>query len=336
MCFHRSLLLLGWLLAAACSEPHGVKGDVSVPKPSSGVAVERANMTNQAVLITVSGPRAPVDRRGPIPAVVAIRNASTGPVELLLPYPNPNHLRFESTSATRKEVEHQEVERTVPVSIAPGNTFISTYFLNRYLAFGAPGIARVIYHLDVYTTLNAGSPAASGGEIVSEGDFTVELIEGTEEALKGELSNHAVGLRSGDRRIKMEAAEALAFLDTPLALEYQARMLTIDNLEVIGIQALGRSSSPRAHQLIVGMLSHPDSMVVAAALAEIDSRRIALPREKVHALLSSDNPNIRWTAVDWMAAHPDTRDRAVVSPLLGDPNAEVRSRAKEYLTSLPE
>ena len=316
-------------LAAACSECHSTGNDTNTPNAARKGGEP---MTNKVVLITVSGPGAPVLRKGPIPATVLIQNASAGPVEVLLPYPNPNHLRFDCASGTRKHVERQEIERTIPIALAPGQTYTATYFLNRYLVFGAPGLTRVSYHLDVFTTPSGGE---GGGEIVSDGELAIELIEGTDEVLKEELSNYAAGLRSRDRKLKMEAAEALAFLETPLAIEYQARMLSIDNLEVIGIEALGRSSSPQAHKLIVGMLSHPDSTVVMAALSEIDRRHIDLPREKVYALLSSDNPNIRWTAVDWMAAHPDPRDRAAVSPLLGDPNAEVRERAKAYLGNLP-
>lgn len=292
-------------------------------------------MTNTAVLITVSGPSAPVLRRGPIPAVVAIQNTSAAPAEVLLPCPNPNHLRFESSSATQKPAGPQENERTVPIAIAPGATYRATYYLNRYLTFDAAGPARVSYRLEVDTTSNAGTPAATRGDVVAQGAFTVELVEGTEEALREALSNRAVGLRSKDRRAKAEAAEALAFLETPLALEYQARMLGIEGLEVTGLEALGRSKAPEAHRLIVGMLSHPESGVVTAALSEIDRLRLALPREKVWPLLSSDNPSIRYAAVDWMASHPDPRDRAAVTPQLADPNAGVRERAKGYLDALP-
>jgi hypothetical protein len=286
-------------------------------------------MANQGVQITISGATKPVLLRGPIPAVVTVRNASAAPVEVLLPYPNPNHLSFDCPTAKRKEVQPAS-ERTIPIDVAPGATYTATYFLNRYLAFDAPGQARVSYHLDAFVTAGG-----AGADQVAQGQLVVDLIEGTKAALEEELSNHAVGLKSKDRQKKAEAAEALAFLETPLALEYQARMLGIENLETMGIQALGRSSSPQAQQLIVGMLTHRESGVVGAALAEIDRLHLALPREKVWPLLVSDNPSIRWTAVDWMAAHPDPRDRAHVTPLLSDPNPGVRDRAKAYLATLP-
>ncbi|CAN94827.1 MULTISPECIES: HEAT repeat domain-containing protein [Sorangium] len=292
--------------------------------------------SNVGISIDVSAPAAPVLLAGPIPAVVVVHNRSAAPIDILLPYPNVNDLRFESPSATQRPTPSVGDERTIAIPIPPGQRYASTYYLNRYLRFDVPGDARVKYQLDVHVTVSPRTPEASNKEITAAGELTFHLIQGTEDALKEVLSNHAANLRSKDRKVKMEAAEALAFLETPLALEAQARMLTIDGLEVIGIEALGRSSSPQAHKLIVGMLSRPDSMVVMAALAEIDRLRLDLPREKVHALLASDNPNIRWTALDWMAAHPDPRDRAAVSPLLGDPNTEVRERAKAYLESLPK
>src|SRR6185503_19268319 len=97
-------------LAAACSECHSTGNDTNTPNAARKGGEP---MTNKVVLITVSGPGAPVLRKGPIPATVLIQNASAGPVEVLLPYPNPNHLRFDCASGTRKHVERQEIERTI-------------------------------------------------------------------------------------------------------------------------------------------------------------------------------------------------------------------------------
>lgn len=292
-------------------------------------------MIDKDVTIEVSTPAGPVIRRGPIPAVVVVHNRSARPIEILLPYPNPNNLRFESASATPRPVAFIANERTFAIPIAPGERYTSTYYVNRYLRFDADGPVRVKYHLRVSTTVNPREPDAAHEDVVSSGELGIQLVQGTDEALKEALSNQAVGLRSQDRRVQAEAAEAFAFLETPLAIEYQARMLGIENLEATGIEALGRSPSPQAHQLIVGMLSHPSSGVVAVALREIDRLKMALPREKVWPLLSSQNPSVRFTAVDWMAGHPDPRDREPVTPLLADPNTGVRERAKAYLEALP-
>jgi HEAT repeat protein len=111
-------------------------------------------------------------------------------------------------------------------------------------------------------------------------------------------------------------------------------MLAIDNLEVIGIRSLGRFPSPKTAELITGMLTHPDSTVVGAALNEIDQRRISLPRKKVQELLTSSNPNVRWLAVNWLAAHPDPRDLPLLAPVLRDENPSVRERAGAYAEAL--
>jgi len=292
-------------------------------------------MAHSEVTLEVTAPPAPVLLLGPIPVVVAVRNGGARPVEILLPYPNPSDLGFTSSSGTPRPAPVIGDERTVAIPIAPGQRHVSTYFLNRYVRFDAPGPVRVKYHLDVSVTVSPRTPEAAHVDVHAEGELGLELIAGTEEALREALSNRAVGLRSKDRRVKAESAEAFAFLETPLAIEYQARMLGIEGLEVTGIEALARSPSPEAHRLIVGMLSHPESGVVEAALAEIDRLHLAVPREKLWPLLSSSNAAIRYAAVVWMASHPDPRDRAPVTPLLADPNPGVRERAKSYLDASP-
>ena len=276
--------------------------------------------------VEVSAPSVPVLLGGPFPAVVTVTNRSARPIVIDLPYPNLGFLTFESAPATAKEVPIPPSMLSAGIPIPPGGRYTSTYYVNRYLRFDAPGTVRVSYRLVV--------PVRSSGDLAARGDLTYTLVKGTDDALREALSNVAVGLRSKDEKVRDETAEALAFLETPLAIEYQARMLTIDNLAPIGIEALGRSPSPAARALVVEMLGKGDASVSGAAFDVLDRMGPAMPREKVLRRLAVDDPRVRAAALALLQRHPDAGDRAAVSPLLDDPDPGVRERAKAYLESL--
>jgi len=285
------------------------------------------------ISVTVSGSGRPELIQGPVAAIVKINNLSTQPVEILLPYPNPNNLSFTGSGAEfakRKAVAREEIERSVPIVIEPGRTHTAVYYLNRYLQFLKPGEMRISYQLTIGVTSGAGTDNKVHKEPVFEGEFGIRLVPGTDQELEDLLAVYASRLDSRDRQEKMQAAEALAFLDSPVSVDFVARMLEIDNLEVIGIRALGRFPSPKTHGLIVKMFSHADSAVVAAALMETSERKIPVPRQRIQELLTSNNPNTRWVALDWLARRPDKGDLPRIAPLLKDNNAAVRDLAKEY------
>src|SRR4051794_30218401 len=148
-------LALCWALAAGCPGCHGAASDIP---PIDSARTGKHPMSNNDVTIEVSAPTGPVLRRGPIPAVVVVHNRSTQPIEVLLPYPNPNNLRFESASATPRPVAFMANERTVAIPIPPGQQHTCTYYLNRYLRFDADGLVRVKYRLQVSTTVNPRTP----------------------------------------------------------------------------------------------------------------------------------------------------------------------------------
>ena len=273
---------------------------------------------------------------GPIAAQLMISNWSSNSVEILLPYPNPNNLDFcsQSDAVENKSVEPQSVERTIPIYIAPSERYTTVYFLNRYMRFNKPGEYTVSYTLELPIGVVTKTGDSQHETIVATGSFVVALRPATEEELRAKLSRYAADLTSSDRRIKMESAEALAFLETPVAIDYLEPMLTIDNLEVIGIEALARHSSEKCHQLIVGMLAHPDSVVVAVALAAIKQAKILVSRRLIQDLLTSSNSNIQWLALDFLSASPDKSDLEYVLPLLTDENSAVRSQAEAYIKAL--
>jgi hypothetical protein len=294
-------------------------------------------MIKDMIAVTISGSEKHSLLHGPVAAIVTVRNVSAHRVEILLPYPNPNHLVFgckSEGSVKPKQVEREKIERTIPIRIDPGSSYTTVYYLNRYFSFLKAGRVRVSYRLELPVTRQPGTPETVHEDAVFEGEFTVQLIEGTEKALREELARHAAKLESKNRQEKMQAAEALAFLDTPAAVDYVARMLKIDNLEVIGIRSLGRFPSAQTDNLLLGMLSHKDSAVVGAALREFDRQKRPVPRVRVQNLLTADNPNTRWLALEWLAARPDPRDLPLLGPLLEDKNPAVRKQAQAYAEGL--
>jgi len=191
-------------------------------------------MMSDVISVAVSASEKPSLLHGPVPGIVAVKNISSRPVHILLPYPNPNDLSFECKSAglaEPKEVEREEIERTVPIAVDPGETHVAVYYLNRYLDFQKEGQATVSYRLETVVTSEPGTQKAVHRDVTFEGEFTIGLIQGTEWDLRDELATYAGRLQSSNRQVKMESAEALAFLDVPLSAEYVARMLSIDNLK---------------------------------------------------------------------------------------------------------
>ncbi|HXM40649.1 MAG TPA: HEAT repeat domain-containing protein [Bryobacteraceae bacterium] len=180
----------------------------------------------------------------------------------------------------------------------------------------------------MFVTVSAGN--TSSRTATFSGRFAVQLISGSEDELRNVFVAYAPQLRAHNRQPKVEAAEALAFVDTPLVVPYLLPMLQIDNLEVIGIHALARHPGRESQQAIKSMLSHADSAVVGAALEEIERLHMPITRNEVHKLLGSSNPNNQWLALGWLAARPSREDLPLIAPLLNSPNAPVRERARAY------
>jgi hypothetical protein len=140
---------------------------------------------------------------------------SARPLTIGLEYPLYVHVRFDSPSATRKLVLLPENYMAPVPTVQPGGRASRTYYLNRYLTFDVPGTARVTWRFSV----SVSAEDEPLGYLVGRGELTYALVETGDEALEEELSKYAVGLKSHDEKVAAEAAEALGFLDTPLALE---------------------------------------------------------------------------------------------------------------------
>jgi hypothetical protein len=286
------------------------------------------DVVNRDCVVEVTAPSTPVLFRGPIPVVITVTNRSARHVEVWLLRPMYSGLRFDSPSATRKIVVPPPSYLAGPVPLAPGERISKTYYLNRYLDFSTPGPIRVTYRLSLRVDVSKEGPHEY---LIGRGELTYMLVETGDEAVKEELSKYAAGVKGEDH---LESDEALGFLDTPLALEYKARKLAIWDLEPDEIRMLGRSSSPSVHLLIVHMLTSDRPDLVLSAQQALAHLGPAMPRDKVRRLLTASNPRIRGDALEVLTKHPDANDRAAVSPLLDDPDAGVREKAKAYLEAL--
>jgi hypothetical protein len=274
---------------------------------------------------------------GPVPVLLAVTNHDSKAASVLLPYPNPNNLSFRCLSsdfAQAKQVEPDPIERTVPTVIQANGNVTRHYYLNRYFRFAKPGKSAFAFELQML--VKGGGPQDVPTNQRFTGTFEIQLMSPSDDELRKELGLYQTELNSADRLKKEEAAEALAFLDTPQVVPYLLPMLQNDNLAEIGIRALGRHPSSESQEAIRSMLAHPELGVVSAALEEIDHLKIPIPRQAVQKLLTAANPGIQWLALGWLAARPSREDLPVLTPLLESENAPLRERAREYSKHLQE
>ena len=320
------------LAVPACARQPEVPLVSEAAAPQGEVSRKEIHEMSETLTISTSAPQSQL-LGGPVAVSLTIANPAATNVSISLPYPNPNNLSFRCLVpdfALEKTVDQDEIERTAPTRIPPRGSTTSTYYLNRYFSFRKPGKAEFAYQLTVRT-----SP--DGQKLTSrtfEGKFLVNLVEASDDQIRRELNSFAVHLPDRDPRLRAEAGEALAFVETPLAVPYLLPMLQIDGLEVAGVHALAHHKSAEAQRALVAALSNPQSSVVEAVFQETDRLKIDLPRQKVQALLASRNDGIQWLALNWLSARPDRDDLPFVSPLLDSHGEGVRKKAKVYLESL--
>jgi hypothetical protein len=289
---------------------------------------------SNVISVSVVGPSEPKIVGSPVPSTVTVSNVTTRPIRILLPYPNPGNLEFDSEGngvIEKKKVDVKEDERTIEIPIPAGRTYTSVYYLNRYFRFLAPGTFSARYRLTV-PVWEQGMQQWIDNNV--DGKFDVTLRKGSESELRADLEQYSKKLNSPSPQRRSEAAEALVNLDTPVSVDYLEPMLSINNLEVEGIHALARFPSPMTSGLITGMLSYHDSNIVAAALSEIDRMGIPIDRSRIRRLLTAPNPSSRWLALQWLSAHPDADDLPLILKLANDDNEQVRKLAKSYSDAL--
>ncbi len=272
---------------------------------------------------------------GPVAVRFTIANGSAEAIDILLPYPNPNNLAFRCETpnfAEPKIVEREEVERTAPITILAGSLYTRTYYLGRYFKFKAPG--KAIFNFELRMPFWSENRPETSNEELFKGSFEVQLAPVSGDQLRNELATIATHLQDKDRTRKLEAGEALAFVESPQVVAHLLMMLRVDGLEVAGIHALALHRSAETDRAITSALGNRDSAVVAAALEEIDRLKIGVPRANVQKLLMSDNPGIQWLALEWLSRKPDRQDLPMLIPLAQGGKEGIREKASEYMRKL--
>lgn len=148
---------------------------------------------------------------GIIPVTLTIENNLDQEISILLYYPNPNDLSFEcqEVSVKKKERGWNFSERLAPIKIPTRETYKITYFLGRYFNFLKVGEFKISYNLNLNViTQNSQS------ENIYEGSFPIQIGNGTNEELKKQISYYQINLKSEDRKMKIEAEEALFYLNS--------------------------------------------------------------------------------------------------------------------------
>src|SRR5260370_42443624 len=116
---------------------------------------------------------------------------SSHSIGVLLPYPNPNDLQFESEKdglSVQKPVTYKANERTVPIRIAPHQSYTSVYYINRYLAFVKPGVATIHYRLTL--PLSTGNDQERWVDRKFKGTFRVATRAGSENEIQARFAQY--------------------------------------------------------------------------------------------------------------------------------------------------
>jgi len=281
---------------------------------------------------------------GIFPVSLIIKNNTGQAISLPLLYPNPAELSFDTPSPLEKKLQEDIIidARIVPTTISPGETYEIVYFLNRYFNFVNEGKFEISYSLK--TTIDMeGSKSTKG---VYEGTFFIELKNpSSNEELEKQYAYYSNQLKSGDNKRRKEAVEALSFIDNPLCIDYIIPMLSIEDLEITGIEILSRFNTAKIQELISGMLSHEDFFVVSAAITALGTMNVQIPRIKFINMLSSGDPTIIWTGLENLSLNPDVNDKEPIILLLEelqkdsfllDFYSSVIEKAKEYYSLLTD
>lgn len=149
---------------------------------------------------------------GVVSSTLMVTNNSNQDISILLFYPNPNDLSFTCKSSLVKTKDRQwnDSERSVPIKISSGKSYQVKYFLNRYFTFLGEGEVNINYTLDLFVAIHGGSPKSTA----YNGMFTVKIKKGSKDELEEQFLNFQTNLKSENKELKMEAEEALLYLDT--------------------------------------------------------------------------------------------------------------------------
>ncbi|PIF46646.1 hypothetical protein CLU96_3684 [Chryseobacterium sp. 52] len=169
------------------------------------------NKRNNNINVSIAGNHRENLLNGLVSSILTISNNTSQDINILLFYPNPNDLSFESKSSLVKMKDRQwnDNERSVPIKISSGKSYQITYFLNRYFTFLAEGNIKINYTLELLTSTEGNPPKSNS----YKGEFDITVINDSKEGVAKQTSYYQSNLKSDDRKIKMESEEALFYLN---------------------------------------------------------------------------------------------------------------------------
>lgn len=148
---------------------------------------------------------------GTVSSILTVTNNTHQDIDILLFYPNPNDLSFNSQSSLVKMKERvwNESERSVPIKVSSGGSYQVTYFLNRYFDFLKEGVVKINYSLELFISIE-GSLLKN---ITYNGDFNIKIDKDSKDEIQKQFLYYQANLKSENRKIKSEAEEALIYLN---------------------------------------------------------------------------------------------------------------------------
>lgn len=131
--------------------------------------------------------------------------------------------------------------------------------------------------------------------------------------------------------IRIEAAHALGGVDDLEARDALALLLSDreDSVRVAAAKALGARPDAYAEEILVGALRDGNGFVIAAVLEALGKLRSARAREAIASMLSSEDEEIRRTAIRALGGFGNVFDE--IRPFLTDPDWATRRVAAEAL-----
>ncbi len=226
----------------------------------------------------------------------------------------------------------------VPTKLKNGESYEAVVYLNRYLSFPEPGTYRIKWHMEgmeVRTLDEANKPVRGSLRRISfDGQFIVSLGQVDEMTLAKELDKVSQRLQDKDPQKRLEAVQALSFLNSPLSIKYLAKALNVKGSEPDVIRAIARFDTAEATKLIESVIPSDDSYIVGAALDVLRQRRVCVSRDKLESLLQSRNGQVRLLTVSYLRSVGNATHVDLLRPLLKDQNGALTNEVKTCLEGL--
>lgn len=303
---------------------------------------DNSSTKSQSVNATIRPERDRFFFGGPVGMVISLQNVSG--LDLLIDFSYPELLGLklhargtEPDSVIERPAEFRPSAYQTLTKMQAGTSTDLTVYLNRYFLFRMAGNYEIkcLLRVNSFEMDKAGNPILSSKRTDSfKSQFTVALAKGDDVELERELQALALHLLSDEKRKRMEAIEAVAFLDSVVSVKYLAKALTIPEGRIPAIRALARVDTPESQQLLKSAVFDSDSGAVQVALEALASRNILLDLKQIEHLLRSPSPNTKYFTIVYLSKIGRPLHGPLLAPLLNDPDPVIQEAAKKCMDQL--